>query len=85
MAKATPMPDPEQKYPGCTSYHALENVKSDRIISIQRLFHWLRIRISKRWQVMNGTVADDRERIHTELRHFAHALKFALAKNKTQR
>ena len=27
---------------------------------------------------MNGTVVDDRKRIHTELRHFAHTLKFGL-------
>jgi len=32
---------------------------------------------SQRWQVMNGIVVDDRKRIHTGLRHFAHALKFA--------
>ena len=35
----------------------------------------------KRWQVMNSTVVDDRKIIHTELRHFAHALKFALSLN----
>ena len=28
---------------------------------------------------MNSTVVDDRKVIHTELRHFAHTLKFALS------
>ena len=33
----------------------------------------------KRWQVMNGTVVDARKVIHTEFKHFADALKFALS------
>ena len=36
---------------------------------------------SKRWQVMDGTVVDARKIIHTEFRHFADALKFALSLN----
>ena len=32
---------------------------------------------------MNGTVIDDGKKIHTQLRHFAHALLFPLTKNKT--
>ena len=31
---------------------------------------------------MDGTVVDDRKRIHTELRHFAHALVFRYLKTK---
>ena len=37
----------------------------------------------KYWEAMNGTVIDDRKKIHTELGHFAHALLFPLNKNKT--
>ena len=38
-------------------------------------------RLSKRWQVMDGTVVDGRKIIHTEFGHFADALKFALSLN----
>ena len=31
---------------------------------------------------MDGAVVDGRNRIHTELRHFAHALLFAIQKTK---
>ena len=35
----------------------------------------------KCWQVMDGTVVDARKIIHTEFRHFADSLKFALSLN----